>query len=125
DVRLFVILFDDYHVRAANSLRMRQILARFIQTQLRPMDMVALMTPLTPLSAMGFTRNFDSIATAVQRLEGRKYDYRPKYPVEEQYARYPTETVEQIRNDVVMGALKGLSVRLGSLREARKSVIFV
>ena len=39
--------------------------------------------------------------------------------------RYPTEQVEKIRNDVVMGALRGLSVRLGSLREGRKSVIFV
>jgi hypothetical protein len=33
--------------------------------------------------------------------------------------------VERIRNEVVMGALRGLSVRLGSLREGRKSVIFV
>ena len=44
---------------------------------------------------------------------------------EQNYARYSTDQVERIRNDVVMGALRGLAVRLGSLREGRKSVIFV
>jgi VWFA-related protein len=125
DVRVFVVLLDDYHVRASNAMRMREILTRFIQTQLRPMDLVAVMYPLTPVTALDFTRNFDALASAVQRFEGRKYDYRPRNAAEEQYQRYPTETVEQIRNDVVMGALKGLSVRLGSIREARKHVIFV
>ena len=36
-----------------------------------------------------------------------------------------TDQVERIRNEVVMGALQGLAVRLGSLREGRKSMIFV
>lgn len=125
DVRVFVILLDDYHVRATNAMRMRDILTRFIQTQLRPMDLVALMYPLTPVTALDFTRNFDSVATAVQRFEGRKYDYRPRNTTEEGYMRYPTEVQEQIRNDVVMGAMKGVAVRLGSIREARKHVIVV
>jgi VWFA-related protein len=125
DVRVFVLLLDDYHVRAANAMRMREILSRFIQVQLRPMDLIAVMYPLTPVTALDFTRNFDSVASGLQKFEGRKYDYRPRNLVEEQYQRYPTEVIEQIRNDVVMGALKGLSVRLGSLREARKHVILV
>jgi len=125
DVRVFVIFLDDYHVRAANAMRMRDILTRFVNVQLRPMDLVAIMYPLTPVSVMSFSRNFDSIANAVQKFEGRKYDYRPRNSVEEQYSRYPAEVIEQLRNDVVMGALKGLSVRLGSLRDARKSVIYV
>jgi VWFA-related protein len=125
DVRLFVIFFDDYHVKKVGALQMRQTLTRFINTQLRPMDMVALMMPLTPITSLGFTRNFDALLAQVQQLEGRKYDYRPKYPIEETYARYPTETIEYLRNDIVMGALRGLAVHLGGLREARKSVIFV
>jgi len=86
---------------------------------------VAIMYPLTPVTILGFSRNFDTIAGAVQKFEGRKYDYKPRNAIEEQYSRYPTEVVEQIRNDVVMGALKALSVRLGSLRDGRKSVIYV
>ena len=125
DVRIFAILLDDYHVRRSNSVSVREPLTRFIQTQLRPNDMIAVMYPLTPVFDVSFTRDHDSIIRVINQFEGRKYDYRPKNQIEENYVRYPTETVEKIRNDVVMGALRGLSVRLGSLREGRKSVIFV
>jgi len=125
DVRVFVLFMDDYHVRKQNALSIRQTLTRFINTQLRPMDLVAIMVPLEPVSAVSFTRNLDAVRTQVQQFEGRKYDYTPKTPAEEQYARYPAEVIENLRNDIVMGALRGLSVRLGSLREARKTVIYV
>lgn len=125
DVRVYAILLDDYHVRRANSISIREPLTRFIQTQLRPNDLIAVMYPLTPASDVSFTRNHAAIISAIERFEGRKYDYRPRNLLEENYVRYPTETVERIRNDVVMGALRGLSVRLGSLSERRKSIIFV
>jgi VWFA-related protein len=125
DVRVFAILLDDYHVRRGNSISIREPLTRFIQTQLRPNDMLAVMYPLTPVSILDFTRDHNKILGAINAFEGRKYDYRPRNQIEENYVRYPTETVERIRNEVVMGALRGLSVRLGSLREGRKSIIFV
>ena len=87
--------------------------------------MIAVMYPLQPASDVSFTRNHGAIISAIEQFEGRKYDYRPRNQLEENYVRYPTETVERIRNDVVMGALRGLSVRLGSLTERRKSIIFV
>ncbi len=46
DVRLFAIFLDDYHVRRGASLAVRDQLARFIETQLGPSDMVGLMYPL-------------------------------------------------------------------------------
>ena len=125
DVRVYAILLDDYHVRKANSISIREPLTRFIQTQLRPNDMIAVMYPLMPASDVSFTRNHASIIRAIEQFEGRKYDYRPRNQMEENYVRYDTQTVERIRNDVVMGALRGLSVRLGSLSERRKSIIFV
>jgi len=125
DVRIFVLFFDDYHVRRSTSMSVREPLIRFVQTQLRPTDMVAVMYPLTPVSAISFTRNHDSLISAIRNFEGRKFDYTPKNQLEANYMRYPTETVERIRNDVTMGALQGLAVRLGSLREGRKSVVFV
>ena len=125
DVRVFVIFLDDYHTRRANSMTVREPLKRFVQNQLRPNDIVAIMYPLSPVSDLEFTRNHNAIVGAIDRFEGRKFDYTPLNQFEQNYVRYPTETVERIRNDVVMGALRGLSVRLGSLREGRKSVIFV
>lgn len=125
DVRVFAIVLDDYHVRRANSISIRATLLRFIQNQLRPNDLVAVMSPLTPVGDLAFTRDHTAIANAVQRFEGVKFDYRPRNQYEENISRYPTETVERIRNDITMGALNSLAIRMGSLREGRKSIIFV
>ncbi|OFW01472.1 MAG: hypothetical protein A3I61_15065 [Acidobacteria bacterium RIFCSPLOWO2_02_FULL_68_18] len=125
DVRVFVFFFDDYHVRLGNSLAIKEPLVRFIQTQLRPNDIVGLMYPLTPLDGVSFTRNKASIVSAIERFEGRKFNYEPRNAFEEQYARAPSEAVEQIRNQVVMTALRGLATRLGGLREGRKAIVLV
>jgi VWFA-related protein len=125
DVRLFLFFFDDYHVRLGNSLAVKEPLTRFVQTQLRPSDMVAIMYPLTPVDGISFTRNQASIISAINNFEGRKFRYEPRNQFEETYSRYPTETVEMIRNDVVMTALRGAATRLGSLREGRKAIIYV
>jgi VWFA-related protein len=125
DTRVFVIFLDDYHTRLGSSLAVRQPLSEFIQNQLRPLDMAAIMYPLTPVTDIDFTRNHEKIINAIQHFEGRKYRYEPRNLFEEQYQRAPTEVVEEIRNQVVMTALRGLSVRLGSMRDGRKSIIYV
>ena len=125
DVRMFVIFFDDYHTRVGSALAVKEPLTRFVQQQLGPNDIIAVMYPLTPLDAVSFTRNHRSIVSAIQNFEGRKFRYEPRTEFEQQYSNYPTEVVEQIRNQVVMTALRGLAARLGSLREGRKAIIFV
>ena len=60
DVRLFVLLLDDYHVRRGNDMAVRKPLIDFIQNQLAPADMVAIMYPLTPVTDLHFTRDRDS-----------------------------------------------------------------
>src|SRR6185295_1855966 len=57
NVRLFVLLLDDYHVRRGNDLAVRKPLIDFVTNSLAPADMVAVMYPLTPVSALTFTRN--------------------------------------------------------------------
>jgi VWFA-related protein len=125
DVRLFIMLLDDYHVRRGNDLVVRQPLIDFVQNQLGPQDMVAIMYPLTPVTDLTFTRNHDSLIQAINSFLGRKGDYTPRNEFEDRYANYPAQQVEDIRNDVTMGALKGASVRLGGMRDGRKSIIFV
>src|SRR5262249_49215552 len=93
--------------------------------QLAPQDMVAFMYPLTPVTALTFTRNQDSMIATINHFEGRKGIYEPRNEFEEKYAYYPAATVENIRNDVTMGAIKGAAVKLGSMRDGRKSIIFV
>ncbi len=125
NVRLFVILLDDYHVRRGNDLAVRKPLMDFVENQLGPQDMVAIMYPLTPVTALTFTRNRDSLLASISKFEGRKGIYEPRNEFEERYFYYPVATVESIRNDVSMSAVKAAAVRLGGMREGRKSIIFV
>jgi VWFA-related protein len=125
NVRLFILFLDDYHVRRGNDLAVRKPLMDFIANQLAPQDMVAIMYPLTPVTALTFTRNHDSMIAAINKFEGRKGLYEPRNEFEEKYAYYPAQMVEQVRNDVTMTALQGAAVKLGGMRDGRKSVIFV
>jgi VWFA-related protein len=125
NVRLFIILLDDYHVRRGSDMASRKPLIDFIENQLGPQDMVAVMYPMTPVTALTFTRNHDSLIQAIEHFEGRKGIYEPRNEFEERYFYYPVSTVEAIRNEVSMGAIKGAAVRLGSMREGRKSIILV
>lgn len=125
DVRLFVLFLDDYHVRRGNDMAVRKPLIDFVENQLGRNDMVALMYPLTSINDLSFTRNRKSLVTAIEKFEGRRFNYQPRNEFEERYAYYPAQTVERVRNEVVMSALKGAAIKLGGLREGRKSIIFV
>jgi VWFA-related protein len=124
DVRLFVLFLDDYHVRRGNDMSVRAPLIDFVQ-RLGPADMVAVMYPLTSINALSFTRNRKSLISAIEHFEGRRFDYRPRNELEERYANYPASVVERIRNEVTMTAIKGAAIKLGGLREGRKSIILV
>ncbi|HSC27770.1 MAG TPA: VWA domain-containing protein [Vicinamibacterales bacterium] len=125
DVRLFLILLDDYHVRRGNDMVIREPLIEFIQNQLSPADMVAIMYPLTPVRDLTFTRNRRGLSSAIANFEGRRFNYEPRNEFEERYAYYPAAMVEKIRTDVTMSALRAAAVKLGGMREGRKSIIFV
>ena len=125
DVRVFVIFFDDYHVRFENGQRASLQLTEFLRNNLLPTDLVAVMYPLTPVSDVRFTRNHSLVIAQVEEFLGRKYRYEPENIFEQQYWNYPPTVVEQIRNQVSLSALNGLMVRLGGLREGRKSVLLV
>lgn len=124
DVRVIVIYLDDYHTRLGNSMAIRGRLAQFVR-DLHPRDLVALMTPLMSTAALTFSRNHDATAQQILRFEGRKYDYTPRHPAEEVYLYLTPEQIERLRNQIVTTGLEGLAVHLGSVRDGRKSVVFV
>lgn len=125
NTRLFILFLDDYHVRRGSDLFVRGPLIDFVQNQLAPQDMVAVMYPLTPVSVLTFTRNRSSLIASINGFLGRKNDYTPRNQFEEQYADYPAVQVEQIRNEVSITALEGAAIKLGTMREGRKSIIYV
>ncbi|MGB7217940.1 MAG: VWA domain-containing protein, partial [Vicinamibacterales bacterium] len=125
DVRLFAVFLDDYHVRGVNAVRVRDALSNFIETDLGPSDMVAVMSPLQPVSSLRLTRNRAAAAQAVRGFVGRKYEYTARNDIERQYARQCPETIERIRSQVSLSAIRGLATHMGSLKEGRKALILV
>jgi VWFA-related protein len=125
DVRLFVIFYDDYHVRRGSALAVKRQLTDFIRKNVGPMDILGVMYPLTPFSTIGYTRNHEAVINEIEHWDGRRFDYRPMNEFEERYAYYPTEVVERIRNQVSLSALEALVTGLGTKREGRKSVILI
>ena len=130
DIRLFAMFMDDYHVKRGSSLQMREQLARFVETQIGPSDMIGVMHPLDPIASVRMTRNHDAVRRAILQFEGRKHDYLPKSDGEAQcvlplLANRQVIQIEQMRNRVSLGAMQALIMRLGALKEGRKSVILV
>jgi VWFA-related protein len=125
DARIVVFFLDDYHVRLGSSLAARKQLVEFIQTQLGPRDLVSVMYPLSPLDSVILTRDHGQLMRAIERFQGRKYDYTPRNALEDRYANYPAETVERVRRQVSLSALQGLAVKLGALREGRKAILLL
>src|SRR6266852_5149061 len=125
DVRLFAIFLDDYHVRRGASMSVRKQLVQFIDTQMGPSDMVGVMYPLESTASVRMTRNHSAVARGLEQFLGRKFEYEPKNQFEENYAHYPTEIVERVRNQVSLSALKALIVHMGSLKEGRKALVLV
>lgn len=122
--RLIVIFLDDYHTHLTASMRIRQPLANWVRS-LNPHTLVALVTPLMPVTLITFSHDMEGIASQIMSFVGRKYDYIPKYPIEQNLAFLDPTQVEQIRNTVVISELEGVCAYLGTLRDGRKTLIYV
>jgi VWFA-related protein len=125
DVRVFSIFLDDYHIDKvpAITLPLRRALTKFVD-RFWPTDLVALMDPLTPLSALRFTRSHAELVDVINRFEGRQGEIFPVKSAAEE-AQLQRGDVLRVRAEVTLSALHALVVRLGGLREGRKVVIFV
>jgi VWFA-related protein len=125
EVRVFVIFWDEYHIdRFAEAIKGRKALTEFVSTAFGPADLVALMDPLLPVDALKFTRNRRELADRIARLEGRFGVYMPTRSAAEDNM-LERRDVARVRSEVVISALTSAAVHLGSIKEGRKSIIFV
>lgn len=126
DVRVFLIFWDEYHLHPfGSSILARQALADFVLNAFGPRDLVAMMDPLLPTDAIRFTRDRRSLADAIAKLQGRRGVYLPARSVLEQEMLGRPRDIDRVRFEVTMTALKAAAVYLGTLREGRKSIVFV
>jgi VWFA-related protein len=124
--RLFAILLDEYHVSAgASTQRVRVTLTRFVDRQLGPRDLVAVMKPLDSLFTIRMTRDRDEVRHAIETFQGRRGEYEPRNAFERNFIAGTPAGIEQLRTQVATSALNALVVHLGKLNEGRKSVVLV
>lgn len=123
DVRVFGILLADYQVCGQRSRAVREAMTTFIR-RLGPNDLVAVMEPLMSVKDLIFTYDHEAVLQTIGRFEGRRGDYTPRNAIESQHTLH-LGGPERIRTAIVGDALRALSVRLGSMREGRKTLIFV
>ena len=125
DVRVFLIFWDEYHVsQFVPSLRAREQLTRFVLDSFGPTDLVAFMDPLTTLDSIKFTRDRRELAEHVRHLQGRRGIYVPPRSAMEE-GHLQSRDVEGIRAQITVSALKGAMLHLASMKEGRKSIIFI
>jgi len=125
DVRVFALFLDDYHIDREPQITMplRKGLTLFVE-QLWPTDLVAIMDPLTTLDSLRFTRSKSELQRAINVFEGRQGEIFPvKSPMEE--AQLMRSDIRRVRAQVTLSALAALTVKLGGIKEGRKSIIFV
>lgn len=122
--RLFIIFLDDFHTRSGNALHIRQSLSRFVEG-LTSRDLVALLYPLNAVTGATFSRDHDGTAAGIRNFQGRKYNYAPTTPYEQQFSNLPPEVQEHIRNDLTIKTLQSACALLSTLRDGRKTLVFV
>jgi len=128
DVRLLVIFIDDYHLShgAIADFQLRQLLRRFVLREMRPLDLFAVMGPLTPMTHLRLTRDRQAILEAISGTSGRLGGFvAPRSPMEENQFSLGDRDRVRVRAQVTFTALESLVVHLSGLREGRKSILFV
>jgi VWFA-related protein len=126
DHRVVAIFLDEFHVDAGEAtLRARAALNAFIETQVGPDDLVAIMKPLDPLNSIQLSTDRQAIMAAIDRFTGRKGDYTPRSSFEEQFISRAPGSADASRRQIVTSALQALTIRIGEGREGRKALVIV
>mgnify|MGYP003461441143 CR=1 FL=1 len=63
DVRVFAVFMDDYHLGRypQEMLPLKKALTEFLGKMMGPQDLATVMNPITPLSALKWTRDKDAL----------------------------------------------------------------
>jgi VWFA-related protein len=125
DVRVFGIFLDDYHVSREGGRTAADQLAQFIERELATSDMIGIMHPHMLLTDVRINRDHAGAAKSVREFEGRRGNTRPVNIAEENaLLRYPRD-IQRIRREVSLSALRSFILRLGGLKDGRKTLVLV
>lgn len=124
--RVFAFFLDEFHVSpGASADRAREAVASFIDDKMYERDLAAVIRSLDSVSAVRFTRDRSLLHGSLSGFVGRRGDYAPRTPLEEQLVGRDPAIVRTARHRIVRASLRDLGVRLGELNADRAVVVLV
>jgi Ca-activated chloride channel family protein len=124
--RLVGMYLDEYHITPGAGVdRAREILTEFVDRELGPEDLIAVMKPLDSLYTIRLTGDREAARRIIAGLEGRKGDYTSRTAYERGYMAGSTDHIETERTQVDISALNALAEQMGSLNNLRKTLLVV
>jgi VWFA-related protein len=124
--RVFAFFLDEFHVSSgASADRAREAVASFLDEKVYERDLAAVIRPLDSVSSVRFTRDRSVLHGSIAGFAGRKGDYAPRTPMEEQRVGRDPAIVRAARQRIVRANLRDLGVRLGELNADRAVIVLV
>jgi Ca-activated chloride channel homolog len=124
--RVVAIYLDEYHITAgAGADRARQALTDFVDREIGPRDVIAVMKPLDSLYSIRLTEDRDEARRIIATLEGRNGDYTARTSYERGFMAGTDARIETERTQIAISALNALAEKMGSLNNSRKTLLVV
>ena len=124
--RVVAIYLDEYHITAgAGADRVRQALTDFVDRELGPRDVIAVMKPLDSLYSIRLTEDRDEARRIIATLEGRNGDYTARTSYERGFMAGTDTRIETERTQIAISALNALAEKMGSLNNSRKTLLVI
>ena len=119
------VFLDEYHVDASATSRVREAVARFVDHDLAPTDLLVVMKPLDSILTIRLTTDRAEAHRAIETFEGRKGSYEPRNTYEREFMAGTPPRIEAARIQVALSAINALDVQLGSMGDRRKTLVVV
>ena len=123
--RLVAVFLDEYHVDASATSRVREAVARFVDQDLAPTDLLVVMKPLDSILTIRLTTDREDAHRAIETFEGRKGSYEPRNTYEREFMAGTPPRIEAARIQVALSAIQALTLQLGSMGDRRKTLVVV
>lgn len=122
--RRIAILLDEFHIDAADAPVVRDAVSSFVSARLRTDDLLVILKPLDPLTAIRLTTDRAEADRAIASFVGRNGIYEPRTPLEEDTMGRAPALVATGRAQVVLSALRALTAQLGAA-PGRSAILLV
>jgi VWFA-related protein len=123
--RVVSLYLDEYHVDSSDTPRVREAVKRFVQEQLRPDDLVTVFRPLDPVRPTASALDRAALFEAIEAFTGRKGDYVPRSPFEQNYLSRTPPAADASRAQVVLSGVQALAAQVGAQHPGRKIIVLV